>query len=87
MKILENSFFIKVKERKCLPNYPFMELPSCWCKKAKQKIVGTEYNTKIASWSDDIDDQRARRYICKDTRSYLELADAKCKDARSFMKA
>jgi len=76
-----------VKEIKCLPNYLFMELPLCPCKKAKQKIVGTEYNTKIASWSDDIDDQRARRYICKDTRSYLELADAKCKDTRSFLKA
>ena len=76
-----------VKEIKCLPNYLFMELPLCPCKKAKQKIVGTEYNTKIASWSDYINDQRARRYICKDTRSYLELADAKCKDTRSFLKA
>jgi hypothetical protein len=55
---------------------------SCPCKNVKQKVVGSEYNTKIASRSGKIDDQRARRYICKDTRSYLELADAECKDTK-----
>ena len=30
------------------------------------------------------DDQLARCYICKDTRSYDELAIAECKDTRSI---
>jgi hypothetical protein len=49
--------------------------------------VGSEYYTKIASGSYENDDQQACHYICKDMRSYLELAIAKCKDTRSFLKA